>query len=55
MTDPHNKHDLSITLDDNTFWGLTQLGAQIKTYPEEYIESVITAHVEHELGKQTTN
>jgi hypothetical protein len=51
----NDKHQLHIEIDDNTFWKLVKLGAELKMHPEDYIEQVIITHVEHELDKQTTH
>lgn len=45
--------NLEVDVDDDVYWGLIKLGAELKMHPEEYIAHVITTHVEHELDKQT--
>jgi|LauGreDrversion4_2_1035121.scaffolds.fasta_scaffold2277562_1 RimJ/RimL family protein N-acetyltransferase len=47
--------NLEVDVDNDVYWGLIKLGAELKMHPEEYIGHVIAAHVEHELGKQTTH
>lgn len=47
------RYDLELNQD--THWGLVKLGAELRMHPENYAEEVLKAHVEHELGKQTTD
>lgn len=51
----NNSHrlNLEVDVDDDVYWGLIKLGAELKMHPEEYIAHVITTHVKHELDKQT--
>ena len=53
MTQTNERYDLE--LDQDTHWGLVKLGAELKMHAESYAEEVLKAHVEHELGKQTTD
>ena len=48
-------YQLDLEVNNDVYWGLVKLGAELKMHPEEYIEHVLTAHVEHELGKQTSH
>lgn len=52
MTTECRRYDLE--LDSDTHWGLVKLGAEIKMHQEDYAEQVLKAHVEHELGRQTS-
>ena len=53
MTKTTERYDLE--LDQDTHWGLVKLGAELRMHSESYAEEVLKAHVEHELGKQTTD
>jgi hypothetical protein len=53
MTQTNERYDLE--LDQDTHWGLVKLGAELKMHAESYAEEVLKAHVEHELGKQTSD
>jgi hypothetical protein len=53
MSKTTERYDLE--LDENTHWGLVKLGAELRMHAESYAEEILKAHVEHELGKQTTN
>jgi len=52
MSQTTERYDLE--LDQDTHWGLVKLGAELKMHAETYAEEVLKAHVEHELGKQTS-
>ena len=56
-TDPmqlHNgKHTMHLEVDEDTYWGLVKLGAEIRTDCETYAENVLVGLVEAELSKQT--
>jgi hypothetical protein len=53
MSKTTERYDLE--LDQDTHWGLVKLGAELRMHAESYAEEVLKAHVEHELGKQTTD
>lgn len=53
MSQTTERYDLE--LDQDTHWGLVKLGAELRMHAESYAEEILKAHVEHELGKQTTN
>jgi len=53
MSKTTERYDLE--LNQNTHWGLVKLGAELRMHAESYAEEVLKAHVEHELGKQTTD
>lgn len=53
MSKTTERYDLE--LDQDTHWGLVKLGAELRMHAESYAEEVLKAHVEHELGKKTTD
>jgi len=46
---------LDLEVNDDVYWGLTRLGAELKMHPQEYVEHILKAHVEHELAKQASH
>ena len=55
MTLPNTLHPLYLEVKDDVYWGLIELGAELKMHPENYAEQVLAAHVEYELAKQTSH
>ena len=53
MTLSNGKYSLHLELDEDTYWGLVKLGAEIRTDCETYAENVLVGLVESELDKQT--
>ena len=53
MSKTTERYDLE--LDQDTHWGLVKLGAELRMHAESYAEEILKAHVENELGKQTTD
>ena len=51
----NGKYTLHLEIDEDTYWGLVKLGAEIRTNCEDYAENVLVGLVESELSKQTTN
>jgi hypothetical protein len=51
----NGKYSLHLEIDEDTYWGLVKLGAEIKTDCETYAENVILGHVETELNRETNN
>ena len=51
----NGKYALDLSVDEDTYWGLVKLGAEIKTDHETYAENVLVGFVESELDKQTKN
>ena len=50
----HNgKYTMHLEVDEDTYWGLVKLGAEIRTDCETYAENVLVGLVESELDKQT--
>jgi hypothetical protein len=49
------KYALDLKVDEDTYWGLVKLGAEIRTDCETYAENVLVGLVESELSKQTTS
>jgi hypothetical protein len=50
----HNgKYTMHLEVDEDTYWGLVKLGAEIRTDSETYAENVLVGLVESELDKQT--
>jgi hypothetical protein len=51
----NGKYTLHLEVNEDTYWGLVKLGAEIRTDCETYAENVLVGLVESELDKQTTN
>ena len=51
----NGKYSLDLSVDEDIYWGLVKLGAEIKTDHETYAENVLVGLVEAELDKQATN
>lgn len=52
----HNgKHTLHLEVDEDTYWGLIKLGAEIKTDCETYAENILLGHVQSEFDQQATD
>ncbi len=56
-TDPmqlqNGKYTMHLEVDEDTYWGLVKLGAEIKTDCETYAENLLIGCVQSELDKQT--
>jgi hypothetical protein len=48
----NGKYALHLEIDEDTYWGLVKLGAEIRTDCETYAEHLLSGHVEAELDKQ---
>jgi len=49
----HNgKYSLHLEIDEDTYWGLVKLAAEIKTDHETYAENLLIGLVEGELDRQ---
>jgi hypothetical protein len=52
----HNgKYSLHLEIDEDTYWGLIKLGAEIKTDCKTYAENLLLGHVESELDRQAAS
>ena len=51
----NGKYALDLSVDEDTYWGLVKLGAEIKTDHETYAEHILLGHVESGLDRQATN
>lgn len=51
----NGKYSLHLEVDEDTYWGLVKLGAEIRTDCETYAENLLLGHVQSELDKQTTD
>ena len=51
----NGKYSLHLEVDEDTYWGLVKLGAEIKTDHETYAENVLVGLVESELDRQATD
>ena len=51
----NGKYSLHLEVDEDTYWGLIKLGAEIKTDCETYAENILLGHVESELDQQATD
>jgi hypothetical protein len=50
----HNgKHQLCIEVDEDTYWALVKLGAEIQTDHKTYAENLLIGCVQSELDRQT--
>jgi hypothetical protein len=48
----NGKYAMHLEIDEDTYWGLVKLGAEIRTDCETYAEHLLSGHVEAELDKQ---
>ena len=46
-------YTLHLEVDEDTYWGLIKLGAEIKTDCETYAENILLGHVESEFDRKT--
>ena len=51
----NGKYSLHLEIDEDIYWGLVKLGAEIKTDHETYAENVLVGLVEAELDKQAAH
>jgi len=51
----NGKYSLHLEADEDTYWGLIKLGAEIKTDCETYAENILLGHVQSELDQQATD
>jgi hypothetical protein len=51
----NGKYGLHLEIDEDTYWGLVKLGAEIRTDYETYAENVLVGLVEAELDKQAAH
>jgi hypothetical protein len=51
----NGKYSLHLEIDEDTYWGLVKLGAEIKTDCETYAENLLIGCVQSELDKQVTD
>ena len=51
----NGKYALHLEIDENTYWSLVKLGAEIRTDCETYAENVLVGLVESELDKQAAH
>ena len=49
------KHHVSLKIDDDTYWELTKLAAELKKHLEDYVQNVLIGHVETELDRETAD
>ena len=51
----NGKYSLHLEVDEDTYWCLIKLGAEIKTDCETYAENILLGHVQSELDQQATD
>lgn len=51
----NGKYTMHLEVDEETYWGLVKLGAEIKTDFETYAENILLGHVQSELDRQATD
>jgi len=51
----NGKYSLHLEIDEDIYWSLIKLGAEIKTDCETYAENLLIGCVQSELDKQTTD
>jgi hypothetical protein len=52
----HNgKYTMHLEVDEETYWGLVKLGAEIKTDSETYAENILLGHVQSELDREAAD
>lgn len=51
----NGKYTMHLEVDEETYWGLVKLGAEIKTDSETYAENILLGHVQSELDREVTD
>ena len=51
----NGKYSLHLEVDEDTYWGLIKLGAEIKTDCETYAENILLGHVQSELDREVAD
>jgi hypothetical protein len=51
----NGKYSLHLEVDEETYWGLVKLGAEIKTDSETYAENILLGHVQSELDREAAD
>jgi hypothetical protein len=51
----NGKYSLHLEVDEDTYWGLVKLGAEIRTDCETYAENLLGGHVESELDRKAAD
>lgn len=51
----NGKYALDLSVDEDTYWGLVKLGAEIQTDHETYAENILISCVQSELDRQAAN
>lgn len=51
----NGKYALHLEVDEETYWGLVKLGAEIKTDCETYAENLLIGCVQSQLDQQATD
>jgi len=51
----NGKYALNLELDEDTYWGLVKLGAEIRTDSETYAEHILLGHVQSELDREAAD
>jgi hypothetical protein len=51
----NGKYSLHLEVDEDTYWGLVRLGADIRTDCETYAENILLGHVQSELDREAAD
>jgi hypothetical protein len=51
----NGKYTMHLEVDEDTYWGLIKLGAEIKTDCETYAENILLGHVESEFDRKAND
>ncbi len=51
----NGKYSMHLEVDEDTYWGLVRLGADIKTDCETYAENILLGHVQSELDREAAD
>jgi hypothetical protein len=51
----NGKYALDLSVDEDTYWGLVKLGAEIKTDHETYAENILLGHVQSEFDREAND
>lgn len=51
----NGKYSLHLEIDEDTYWNLIKLGAEIKTDCETYAENLLISCIQCELDRQANN
>ena len=52
---PNGKYTMHLEVDEDSYWVIVKLGAEIRTDCESYAENILLGHIESELDREAAN